>query len=233
MEGHRIFNQQLPINEPERLQALHSLGLLDTPREERFDRLASMMSLVFNCPNAMINLVGEERLWIKSDTATKGELNTHPRMASVCSLTILNEGLLVLEDAGKDERLSKFRRLNPGFNIGFYAGAPLKTRDGFAVGSACVWDHEPRPFSERDQQILASLAEVIADELQRPAEGSSESFDVNGDLVTVCAWSNRVHHQGRWIPSGQYLQHHLGMRVTHGMAEDLTEQFFDDIENPE
>jgi len=73
---------------------------------------------------------------------------------------------------------------------------------------------------------MSDFARLVQHELVRPAEESrkdvwAESCKMDGETVTVCAWTNRVLHQGKWIPSGHYLHQHLGMQVTHGMAEDF------------
>lgn len=220
----------LPENDAERVVAVRNLRLLDTPREDRFDRITSMLCKIFDVPISIITLVDEERVWGKSVLSGTHSQMEVKRTESACSLTILHDELTVIENALLDPRMEGSPFVSGDYHMRFYAGAPLRTPDGFRVGSVCLVDRKPRSFSEYEQALLSDFARLVQHELVRPAEESrqdvrAESCKVDGEIVTVCAWTNRIFHQGKWIPSGHYLHQHLGMQVTHGMAEDFSEDF--------
>jgi|GEM_PF-2594128 len=229
----KLEDNFIPENDVERVSALHRLRLLDTPREDRFDRITSLLCKIFDVPVAAITLVDQHRVWnksLRSGTHSQGETTRHE---GVCSLTILDDELTVVENALLDPRLDGCPVVHGEMNMRFYAGAPLCTPDGYRVGAICLVDHKPRSFSNRERAVLSDFARIVQEELLRPANNKplqfqDESGAVDGDMVTVCAWSNRVLYEGQWIPSGHYLQRHFGLRVTHGMAEDLTDDFLND-----
>ena len=131
-------------NEPERIATLKRLGLLDTPKDERFDRITRLASSVFNCRYSSITLIDADRQWFKS--AVNLELSESGREVAFCNHTISQDDALIIPDTKKDPRFEQ----NP-FVIGepyvrFYAGVSLVV-DGQAVGALCVFDSEPRIFS--------------------------------------------------------------------------------------
>jgi len=149
-------------NEPERIATLKRLGLLDTPKDERFDRITRLASSVFNCRYSSITLIDADRQWFKS--AVNLELSESGREVAFCNHTISQDDALIIPDTKKDPRFEQ----NP-FVIGepyvrFYAGVSLVV-DGQAVGALCVFDSEPRIFSADEIFQLKSLAEMAQSEL--------------------------------------------------------------------
>ncbi len=153
----------LPANEEQRLRTLHSLALLDTPAEERFDRITRLAARLFNIPIALITLVDAERQWFKSRF---GESMTQtPREQSFCAHAILDSETFVVNDALNDERFADNPLVSGQSRIRFYAGQPMVAPDGSRVGTLCLIDHRPREFSEAELQALRDLAALAEREL--------------------------------------------------------------------
>lgn len=154
----------IPDNERLRLDALRRLAVLDSPAEERFDRITRMARNMFDVPIALVSLVDENRQWFKSCCGLP-VLET-PRDISFCGHAILGEGLFVVEDAAQDPRFSDNPLVTGEPHIRFYAGHPLEVGNGLKLGTLCIIDREPRVLSQRDQALLADLASMVESELQ-------------------------------------------------------------------
>ena len=150
---------EFPSNEAHRLSALDELQLLDTPPEERFDRLTRLAARTFNIPIALVSLVDRDRQWFKSRHGL--EAPETARDISFCGHAILREESLVIENALNDERFSGNPLVTGAPNIRFYAGAPLHDRYGYRVGTLCVIDNKPRTFSDDDKVTLRDLADLV------------------------------------------------------------------------
>lgn len=150
-----------PAEELRRVRALHELQILDTPREERFDRVVRLAQRLFDVPTAAINLIDEDRQWGK---AVAGGLTTDcPRQDAVCASTISEPRALVVEDLTDDGRFSSFPAVADGLR--FYAGQPLSAPGGERVGALCIVDDKPRELSESDLALLRDLADLVEKEL--------------------------------------------------------------------
>ena len=149
-----------PINEAERLRTLYSLEILDTAAEERFDRLTRLARRMFNVSIALITLIDQDRQWFKSsigiDTA-----ETH-RDISFCGHAILEDEILNIPDASKDDRFADNPLVTATPNIRFYAGCPLRALNGQKMGTLCLIDNQPRELSEEDLNALKDL-EIMAE----------------------------------------------------------------------
>jgi signal transduction histidine kinase/CheY-like chemotaxis protein len=153
----------IPANEANRLEALREYRVLDTPPEERFDRLTGLASRLIGAPMALVSLVSDQRQFFKSRVGI--DLTETSRDVSFCAHTMLGEAPLVVSDAAQDERFRDNPLVLDG-TIRSYAGAPLRTPSGLGLGSLCVLDPEPRRFSDRDLDVLRTLACVVMDELE-------------------------------------------------------------------
>ena len=157
----------LPDDEPARLAALHSLGLLDTRPDDRFDRVARIAAELFDMPVVLVSLVDAERQWFKSCVGMEGTAGTETsRDVSFCAHAIHKPEPLVIHDALQDERFRGNPLVIDGPRIRFYAGTPLHTPDGFAIGTLCLIDHRPREFGTREVGLLKDLGAVVEVELQ-------------------------------------------------------------------
>jgi GAF domain-containing protein len=154
----------LPPNETERIAALHALNILDTPPEERFDRLTRITRRAFHVPIALVSMVDTSRQWFKSS----GGLSfcETSRDISFCAYAILDEDILHVENATKDERFSDNPAVKGEPKIRFYAGCPLRV-NSFKMGTLCIVDRKPRLFTEEDRQLLRDLAAIVEQELIR------------------------------------------------------------------
>ena len=161
----------IPENETERLQALHRLALLDTPREDALDRYTHRLAAAFKVPVSLLTLVDAQRQFWKSETGLPEELaraREAPRETSICGHVVAENDVLVIEDVRKDRRFAK----NPFLleqGIRFYAGAPLRSAEGLALGSLCVIDTTPRKVTEAEIALLKLVAEEVSRELERRA----------------------------------------------------------------
>ncbi|HYE32262.1 MAG TPA: PAS domain S-box protein [Methylomirabilota bacterium] len=141
---------------PARLDALHRFDILDTEREQEFDDLTSLAAYITRCPIALLNFVDCDRQWFKSAIG----LNTRETSikVAICVHTIQQDGLLIIEDTLQDPRLKDNPLLHGTGPIRFYAGAPLRTSDGHAIGTLCVADYVPRKLDLEQASFLQALA---------------------------------------------------------------------------
>jgi len=162
-----------PANEDIRLQALRELLILDTPPEERFDRIAAFAAQEFDMPVVLLSLIDEQRQWFKARVGL--EIAETPRDISFCGHTILRDETMVVPNAALDERFADNPLVTGDPHIQFYAGAPLKLPNGQTVGTLCLLDRQPRTLDEVDLAILASLRDLAIEELMRRSseEGSA------------------------------------------------------------
>ncbi|UDL04712.1 GAF domain-containing protein [Marinobacter sp. CA1] len=161
---------EIPENETERLRSLGATGLLDSPAEERFDRLTRVAQRLFGVEIALVSLVDADRQWFKSRQGLDA-LET-PRSVSFCGHAILNEDILVVENAAHDSRFHDNPLVCGSPNIRFYAGAPLHSADGFRLGTLCIIDSQPRTLSAHDRRLLRDLADSIEAEIGQSQQKS-------------------------------------------------------------
>lgn len=171
----------LPPDEAFRLEVVRSLGLLDTPAEARFDRIARAAARFFQMPVAFVSLVDATRLWLK---ARQGfDQAEAPRDLSFCGHAILAWEPFVVEDASLDERFADNPLVvGPPF-IRFYAGMPLRGPGNALVGTLCVIDRLPRAFSRSDREYLQDLAAWAELELIHPPAGAGNAVAPAGTAV--------------------------------------------------
>lgn len=152
-----------PIDENRRLAALRGSGILDTPPEERFDRITRIAKRLFDVPIALVSLVDEHRQWFKSRQGL--EAQETPRDISFCGHAILSPEVLVIADARDDQRFRDNPLVTGPPNIRFYAGCPLALSNGEIIGTLCIIDRVPRTFDGEDEAVLRDLAKVVEREL--------------------------------------------------------------------
>lgn len=153
-----------PASEPERLAALRSLELLDTPAEERFDVLTRLAAKLFQVPICYVALVEDERQWFKSRIGLQ-ECQTS-RQVAFCSHTILRHEPLIIPDTHLDPRFVNNPLVTGEPNVRAYAGVPLRGPGGHNVGTLCLADHEPRYFTAHDVEVLQEIALLVEREFQ-------------------------------------------------------------------
>jgi signal transduction histidine kinase len=152
-------NANLAHLELNRLVALASYGLLDTNPEREFDDITSLAAEIFNAPIALVSLVDHDRQWFKSKCGL--DVSETPRDVAFCSYAIRSPETMVVADASKDERFASNPLVTGEPNIRFYAGAPLRSPEGFRVGTLCIVDTNSREFSKEDISRLRRLANSV------------------------------------------------------------------------
>jgi serine phosphatase RsbU (regulator of sigma subunit) len=156
-------------DEESRREALTSLHLLDTPREERFERVVRLAQKIFDVPIAMVSLIDDDRQWNKAEVGLGGALE-FPRSESMCSYTIQGDTALVVTHPETDVRFRDFAGVTGEPGVRFYAGQPLRAPGGVPVGSLCIVDTRHREISERELEVLRELADLVETEMARGDE---------------------------------------------------------------
>ena len=152
------------LDDPNRLVALRSYEILDTPPEPAFDRLVQLAAQICQTPIATITLVDEKRQWFKAKVGfTEGET---PREIAFCAWAICQPDLFVVPDASKDERFATNPLVTHAPHIRFYAGAPLVTQEGHGLGTLCVIDRVPRALTPEQEQALRVIGREVVSELE-------------------------------------------------------------------
>lgn len=147
-----------PTSESLRLNSLRSYGLLDSPVDKSFDDITFLASQICETPISLINLIDEHRQWFKSYLGI--ELRETTRDVAVCNITIATPHKpLVIEDMTKDERTAHNPFVEDGLKVRFYAGVPICSPEGYALGTLCVIDTKPRSISEKQLACLKALAD--------------------------------------------------------------------------
>jgi PAS domain S-box-containing protein len=154
----------LPENEAARLETLQRFGILDTLPEQEFDDLSRLAAMICGTPIALVSLVDANRQWFKARVGME-EVET-PRDIAFCAHAILQPDVMVVPDALADERFRTNPLVTDRPSVRFYAGAPLTTSEGHAVGTLCVMDHEPREMSPAQRQALKALSRLVVTQLE-------------------------------------------------------------------
>ena len=152
-----------PADEAERLAALHSLLILDTPPEQRFDRIAAFAASEFYVPIVLLTLLDTRRQWFKARIGL--DACETARDISFCGHAILQADIMVVPDALQDPRFADNPLVTGAPRIRFYAGAPLQLPSGQRLGTLCLIDRRPRTLDPLDLGILATLRDLAVMEL--------------------------------------------------------------------
>lgn len=158
---------RIPANEQQRLQALYRSNILDTPAEERFDRLTRIARQLFDVPIALVSLVDAERQWFKSRQGLEA-CETH-RDISFCGHAISEADILEVDNATEDPRFADNPLVTGAPHIRFYAGAPLRI-DGQGIGTLCIIDTRPRRLNADQRRVLQDLADAVVSEITQAGQ---------------------------------------------------------------
>jgi diguanylate cyclase (GGDEF)-like protein len=170
----------IPADEAERLERLHGLGVLDTPPDERFDRLTRLAKRLLQAPIALVSLIDVDRQWFKSCDGLS--VSETPRSISFCGHAVLQRQIFVVPDALLDPRFRDNPLVAGAPHIRFYAGVPLLSGSGSgsgsgsAVGTLCVIDTLPRQIGSDDLEMLRDLARMVEQELLATRLASTDSL---------------------------------------------------------
>ncbi len=160
--------------EAKRLDNVARLDVLDTTREEAFDRITRLAQKVFQVPIAVVTIIDGHRTWFKSCYGLHG--NEAPREHAFCNYTIRESKLLIVPDATKDPRFEQNPFVLVENGVRFYAGIPLQTREGNNVGTLCIVDTIPRDFDDQQVELLTDLGRMVMDELELRMLATTDSM---------------------------------------------------------
>ena len=153
----------IPTRDEQRLHALRALLILDTPPEERFDRVVRFAADEFDMPIVLVSLVDAKRQWFKARVGL--DACQTDRESSFCGHAIIQPQIMVIEDSHLDERFHDNPLVVGAPHVRFYAGATLQLPDGEIVGTLCMMDHQPRTLDAVDLAIFGSLRDLVVGEL--------------------------------------------------------------------
>jgi signal transduction histidine kinase len=153
----------VPVDEAARLATLHALRILDTPPEERFDRITRLAATFFDVPICLVTFVDEARVWFKSIQGLP--VSEIPREQSLCLYSITSADSFVIEDTRLDPCFSDNPLVCGEPHLTFYAGRALEV-DGHKLGNFCIIDTKPRTLTEQQRHYLEDLGAMVESELQ-------------------------------------------------------------------
>jgi len=151
-------------NEQQRLDAVRRYDVLDSPPDGAFDRITAIAARLLRVPIAIVSIVDHHRIWFKSHHGL--DIEEVGRDPGLCASCVLQDGPWIVGDAKNDARALANPLVAGEFGAQFYLGIPLRTRDGFNLGTLCVIDFAPRVASAHDISFLSDLATVVMDELE-------------------------------------------------------------------
>lgn len=180
----------LPDNEADRLKVLHRLSILDTDPEDIFDDLARLASQICGTPIALVSLVDANRQWFKSNIGIPA--SETPRDVAFCAHAILQTDVFLVVDASIDDRFFDNPLVTSEPDIRFYAGAPLITSDGAAIGTLCVLDEKPRQLNLEQIDSLKIIARQV-----------TRLIEQRRDLADLAQFSLDIHNIGEQLRLSQ------------------------------
>ncbi|MDP8963330.1 MAG: diguanylate cyclase [Cyanobacteriota bacterium] len=154
----------LPEDEAARLDALCECKILDTPPEKAFDDITRLAAYICGTPIALISLVDADRQWFKSKVGL--DVTQTPRDIAFCAHAILQRDVLIVPDALADERFATNPLVTSNPHIRFYAGVPLMTPEGYALGTLCVIDYVSRQLTSEQVEALRTLGHQVSTQIQ-------------------------------------------------------------------
>jgi len=191
-----LTNYDLKNSEPQsleeelnRLQALRSYLLLDSEREEQFERLTALASRVMDVPIALVSLVDLGRQWFMSNRGL-GDVRETPRSSAFCSHAILSKNeVLIIKDAKEDPRFVRNPLVTGPPFIRFYAGAPLETPEGYKLGTFCIIDTKPWPqgLDLDGKQNLREFAGLAVEVMISRRKRREREEEKNSQLIACAA----------------------------------------------
>jgi PAS domain S-box-containing protein len=166
----------IPENELARLEALQRYAILDTFPEQEFDDLSRLAAMICGTPIALVSLVDADRQWFKAKVGIDD--SETPRDIAFCGHAILQRDVMVVPDTLADERFRANPLVTDRPKVRFYAGAPLITQEGHALGTLCVLDHVPRDLTPDQKQALKALGRLVVAQIELRRSVSDQSLAI-------------------------------------------------------
>jgi GAF domain-containing protein len=151
----------IPANEPQRVVALRALDIMDSAPEVAYDEIAELAAQICGCPIGYISFIDDDRRWLKARYGLPSEVTNAPRGATVCSTTICGAEVFVVPDMTQDPRFDRVGVVVGDPHCRYYCGLPLITDEGYALGTLCVMDVEPRRLTFEQTQALRRLSRQV------------------------------------------------------------------------
>lgn len=170
---HTVDPSILPPDQVDRMEAVARYQILDTPADGAFDRITALAARLFAVPIAIVSVVDHDRIWFKSHHGV--QISQIDRDPGLCASAILQNEPWIIQDATADPRALSNPLVADGFGLQFYAGVPLRTRDGYNLGTICVLDRQPRTFSPQDIKTLEDLAAIVMNDLELRLESRRQA----------------------------------------------------------
>jgi len=151
--------------EQARLEAVRRYRLVDQPAEAAYERIAFVAATIFDTPIATVSLVEQDRVWLAACQGLDGvrEVGREP---GLCASVIAQDDVYVINNAAVDPRTLEHPLVRGELGLRFYAAAPIRTHDGYRLGTVNVIDNRPREATERQLAALEHLAAMVSDELE-------------------------------------------------------------------
>lgn len=155
-----------PANETRRLAAVRELNILDTAPDIAYDEIGELAAQICQCPVAYISFMDDDRLWLKAKYGLPPDLNQCPREIAFCATTICGTVMVVAPDLREDSRFNQIPFVTGEPHFQFYCGLPLVTEAGYALGTLCVLDFEPRQLAFEQAESLRRLTRQVVTQLE-------------------------------------------------------------------
>ncbi len=230
----QIVMNQNSNHEGNRLQALRAFELLDTPADGSLDHITALAANYFNTPISLISLIDQDRIWFMSRHGIDAsEVEVEP---GLCASAFLQENVYVVEDAATDPRSLANSLVSGEMGVRFYAAAPLRTREGYGLGTINIIDFEPRSFSEKDRTALMNFGQIVMNQMElrlssrlsfRSLAQIYDETKGSDHMVTVCAWSKKILIDNHWLTLEEFFTEKLGLKISHGLNPNSVHLFED------
>lgn len=180
-------------SEMQRLAAVRRYDILDTPPDGSFDHVTALASQLFAVPIAIVSVVDTDRIWFKSHHGL--DVDQIDRSPGLCASVILGDSPYVVGDALHDPRTLANPLVASAFGLRFYAGVPLRTQDGYNLGTLCIIDFKPRAFSDHDAGMLQKLALMVMDQMELRLSARNAIAEVSRSLDRAQMLAREVDHR--------------------------------------
>jgi adenylate cyclase len=156
----------VPANETERLAAVRALNILDSAPDIGYDEIGELAAQICQCPVAYVSFMDDDRLWLKAKYGLPPDFNQCPREIAFCTTTVCGTEMIVAPDLRRDERFNQIPFVTGEPYLKFYCGMPLITGEGYALGTLCVMDFEPRELSFEQTESMRRLSHQVLTQLE-------------------------------------------------------------------